>query len=492
MIWETLRAIYPFDLFMVVLMVWVSIEVSRLFPALRYWLALRVTYILPPLEEDTAHLTDRPSKSKSDTPVRSKDSMVVRYGKITAFELTRVDKGTMFGVVLTFTQGLFLGVAFVWLLNQLPEPFTLLRSAVTPVLIVAAVTCLYIVVSISLLGDSTSSYKWQLSSIFGIVFACLSFAFLLENTDELLDIPLYQGLDEEFTRRFNLPVLPGEDDEDTTEFDRRHLLARVILALFTGLLAFCHFSMSVRRAVYHHRLVHSQFHGKFFKALEYLYLALLPLLILLWFRAPTEFAQEYLHLDQTVDDTCQQWLGATKVGALVCRTLAWTGLGARDLYHTLRWSVHGGVVALSLLLFRPLLSAHTHRVAAVMKGLLMMQGLYSAANNSSSLGALMQQEALSTMRSLGIACTELSALPLLLMTWQWHYHAHWLVDYLALISLLAHWIALVLAFAALHLGTDAHRPGFFDTLLRWWDRRSATTPRNNSSKKLRAAKKKNM
>jgi hypothetical protein len=41
-----------------------------------------VTYILPPLEEDTAHLTDRPSKSKSDTPVRSKDSMVVRYGKV--------------------------------------------------------------------------------------------------------------------------------------------------------------------------------------------------------------------------------------------------------------------------------------------------------------------------------------------------------------------------------------------------------------------------
>lgn len=423
------------------------------------------------------------------------------------------------------TQGLFLGVAFVWLLNQLPEPFTLLRSAVTPVLIVAAVTCLYIVVSISLLGDSTSSYKWQLSSIFGIVFACLSFAFLLENTDELLDIPLYQGLDEEFTRRFNLPVLPGEDDEDTTEFDRRHLLARVILALFTGLLAFCHFSMSVRRAVYHHRLVHSQFHGKFFKYVPHSPRVTLtdrchsepwnisisrccrcsscsgsvPRLnsrknictckscCLTW-KYPCSLCRR----DQTVDDTCQQWLGATKVGALVCRTLAWTGLGARDLYHTLRWSVHGGVVALSLLLFRPLLSAHTHRVAAVMKGLLMMQGLYSAANNSSSLGALMQQEALSTMRSLGIACTELSALPLLLMTWQWHYHAHWLVDYLALVSLLAHWIALVLAFAALHLGTDAHRPGFFDTLLRWWDRRSATTPRNNSSKKLRAAKKKNM
>ena len=153
----------------------------------------------------------------------------------------------------------------MWVLNQLPEPFTLLRSAVTPVLIFAAVTCLYFAVVISLLGDSSSSLKWQLSSIFGIIFGCLSFAFLLENTDELLDIPLYQGLDEEFTRRFNLPLLPSEDDEDTTVFDRRQLLTRVILALATGLLAFCHFSISMRRAVYHQRLVYSEFHGKFFK-----------------------------------------------------------------------------------------------------------------------------------------------------------------------------------------------------------------------------------
>lgn len=156
----------------------------------------------------------------------------------------------------------------MWVLHQLPEPFTLLRSAVTPVLIVAAVTCQYVAVSISLLGDSTSSYKWQLSSIFGIVFGCLSFAFLLENTDELLDIPLYQGLDEEFTRRFNLPLFPGEDDDDT-EFDRRQSLTRVILALVTALLAFCHFFTSVRRAVYHHRLVNSEFHGKFFKYVRY-------------------------------------------------------------------------------------------------------------------------------------------------------------------------------------------------------------------------------
>lgn len=156
-------------------------------------------------------------------------------------------------------------MAFVWVLHQLPEPATLLHSEVTPVLLCAALTCCYVAVTISLLGDSTASYKWQLSAIFGIVFACLSFAFLLENTDELLDIPLYQGLDAELTRRFNLPLWPSEDDDDDTAFDRRQLVARVILALGTGLLAFCHFSQSVRRAVYHHRLVHSQFHGPFFK-----------------------------------------------------------------------------------------------------------------------------------------------------------------------------------------------------------------------------------
>lgn len=54
---------------------------SRLFPALRYWLAMHVTYIIPPLEEDTAHLLDRPTKGKSE-PVKPKDSMVVRYGKV--------------------------------------------------------------------------------------------------------------------------------------------------------------------------------------------------------------------------------------------------------------------------------------------------------------------------------------------------------------------------------------------------------------------------
>ncbi len=171
----------------------------------------------------------------------------------------------------------------MWALHQLPEPFTLLRSAVTPVLVVAAVTCLYVLASIALLGDSTTSYKWQLSAIFGIVFGSLAFAFLLENTDELLDIPLYQGLDEEFTRRFNLPLLPSEDDDDTTMFDRRQSLTRVILALVTGLLAFCHFFTSVRRAVHHHRLVHSEFHGKFFK-----YVLVLPFHVTRTDRCQTE------------------------------------------------------------------------------------------------------------------------------------------------------------------------------------------------------------
>eukprot|EP00029_Vermamoeba_vermiformis_P007914 TRINITY_DN3561_c0_g1_i1.p1 TRINITY_DN3561_c0_g1~~TRINITY_DN3561_c0_g1_i1.p1 ORF type:complete len:493 (+),score=136.57 TRINITY_DN3561_c0_g1_i1:128-1606(+) len=487
MIWETLRAIYPFDLFIVILMVWTMIQIAGLFPALQYWLALRVTYILPPLPEDTAHLTDRPGKKSENG--KSKDSMVVRYGKVTAYELTRVEKGAMFGFVLTVTQGLFLGVAFVWVLHQLPEPFTLLRSAVTPVLIVAAVTCQYVAVSISLLGDATSSYKWQLSSIFGIVFGCLSFAFLLENTDELLDIPLYQGLDEEFTRRFNLPLFPGEDDDDT-EFDRRQSLTRVILALVTALLAFCHFFASARRAVYHRRLVNSEFHGKFFKGLEYLYLALLPVLIVMFFRAPTEFATEFLHLDKSVDDTCHTWLGHNAWGAVLCRTITWTGLGARDWYHTLRWAVQGSVVALSLLLFRPVLSAYTHRVASVMRGLLLVQQLYGG-NTGQSLHALMQREAADTMQGLGAVCVEVSALPLLLV-WHWHYAGHWLVDYLTVIALLAHWLTLLLTFLALTLsGTDAHRPAFFDTLLQWWDRvvgrDRAGTPRNN--KKLRAKKK---
>ena len=60
---------------------------SRLFPSLQYWLALHVTYILPPLEQDTAHLTERPVKTKSETPVKSKDSMVVRSGKVLPYFL---------------------------------------------------------------------------------------------------------------------------------------------------------------------------------------------------------------------------------------------------------------------------------------------------------------------------------------------------------------------------------------------------------------------
>ncbi len=171
---------------------------------------------------------------------------------------------------------------------------------------------------------------------------------------------------------------------------------------------------------------------------------------------------------------------------VLCRTITWTGLGARDLYHTVRWWVQGSVVALAWLLFRPLLSAYTHRVAAVMRGLLLVHQLYGA-KNSSSVHTLMQQEALSVMKGLGVVCVELSALPLLL-TWHWHYAGHWLVDYLAVISLLAHWVTLLLTFITLALSdTDATRPAFFDTLLAWWDRRSATTPRNN--KKLRSKKK---
>lgn len=57
-----------------------QIQIAGLFPALQYWLALRVTYILPPLPEDTAHLTDRPGKKSENG--KSKDSMVVRYGKV--------------------------------------------------------------------------------------------------------------------------------------------------------------------------------------------------------------------------------------------------------------------------------------------------------------------------------------------------------------------------------------------------------------------------
>lgn len=57
-----------------------QIQLAGLFPALQYWLALRVTYILPPLPEDTAHLTDRPGKKSENG--KSKDSMVVRYGKV--------------------------------------------------------------------------------------------------------------------------------------------------------------------------------------------------------------------------------------------------------------------------------------------------------------------------------------------------------------------------------------------------------------------------
>ncbi len=62
-----------------------QIQLAGLFPSLQYWPALRVTYILPPLPEDTAHLTDKPGK-KSDTS-KSKDSMVVRYGKVSAIAL---------------------------------------------------------------------------------------------------------------------------------------------------------------------------------------------------------------------------------------------------------------------------------------------------------------------------------------------------------------------------------------------------------------------
>mgnify|MGYP001141253843 CR=1 FL=1 len=170
---------------------------------------------------------------------------------------------------------------------------------------------------------------------------------------------------------------------------------------------------------------------------------------------------------------------------MICSTITWSGLGARDFYRTLRSSLHLAVVGLALLLFRPLLSAYTHRVAAVLQRVLMMRALYS----TDSLLALARQEALSTMQALGTVALELSALPLW-MTWQWHYHGHWLVDYIALLTLLAHWIALLLALIALQLGTDSqHRPAFFDTLLRWWDRQSATSRNNSSSKKLRIKKK---
>jgi hypothetical protein len=185
--------------------------------------------------------------------------------QITPFELTRVEKGAQFSLVVTITQGLLAALAITWLLSHVPEPFTLRPSPVTAVLVFAAVTLLYCAVTFSLLeGTTVESYEWQLSAIFGIVFGSLFFAFVLESPDELLDIPLYQGLDEEFTRRFNFPLLPGEDD-DWAAFDRRLLVTRVILALLTGLLSSCHFYASLRRAVYHHRLVSSEFHGKFFK-----------------------------------------------------------------------------------------------------------------------------------------------------------------------------------------------------------------------------------
>lgn len=180
--------------------------------------------------------------------------------------MTRVNKGSMFGLLLTLTQGLLLGLTVTWLLSQLPEPLTLQSSPVTAVLVFGAVTVLYCAVTLSLLDDTTvESYEWQLSAIFGIVFGCLFFAFVLESPDELLDIPLYQGLDEELTRRFNLPLFAAEDDDDLSAFDWRLLVTRVILALVTGLLSSCHFYSSMRRAVYHRRLIDSDYHGLFFK-----------------------------------------------------------------------------------------------------------------------------------------------------------------------------------------------------------------------------------
>lgn len=170
---------------------------------------------------------------------------------------------------------------------------------------------------------------------------------------------------------------------------------------------------------------------------------------------------------------------------MLCRVITWLGLGSRDLYVTLRSGLQLTVTLLSLILFRPLLSAHTLRVQSVMRAMLLMQA-WSLTSNPALVGPLMQREAANTMRSLGVVALELAALPLWLY-WLWHYHAHWLVDYLCFVTVVAHWAGVVLTLLYLSIGAR-HRPAFFDTVLGWWDRKT-TTPRVN--KKLKTNKKQN-